>query len=160
MEEKTEKNIEVEVEAGDSRVFYIEKGLEAFEKSLAKKGFVGERGFRGIMLPFKEEFESWEKVCKQLEPGRRALVKEFYANLGDRKNLTCYITGRWVPFGERAISQVLTLKPGGDCTEYKQLQKSPNFEEITRELTEGQGEREKNQDYLQRLSEPRRSDIK
>ena len=70
------------------------------QKSLAKKGFVEERGFIEIVLPFKEEVErrGWDKVCKQLESGRRALVKEFYANLGDRKKLTCYIRRRWVPF--------------------------------------------------------------
>ena len=83
------------------------------QKSLAKKGFVEERGFIEIVLPFKEEVErrGWDKVCKQLESGRRALVKEFYANLGDRKKLTCYIRRRWVPFGERAISQLLGLIP-------------------------------------------------
>ena len=48
-----------------------------------------------------------------MEPGRRALVKEFYANLGERKNLTCYVRGRWIPFGERAISQILGLRQVG-----------------------------------------------
>ena len=32
-----------------------------------------------------------------MEPGRRALVKEYYANLGERKDLTCYVKGRWIP---------------------------------------------------------------
>ena len=79
MEEETEEEIEVGVEAGDVRVFYTKKGAEAFQKSLAKKGFVEERGFREIVSPFKEEVKirGWEKVCRQLEQGRRALVKEF-----------------------------------------------------------------------------------
>ena len=81
---------------------------EVFRKNLVKKGFVEERGFKEIMSPFKEEIErrGWEVVCKHLESGRRALVKKFYTNLGERKNLTCYVRGRWVPFGERAISQL------------------------------------------------------
>ena len=49
-----------------------------------------------------------------MEPGRRALVKEFYANLGGRKDLTCYVRGRWIPFGERVIYQILGLKQVGE----------------------------------------------
>ena len=75
-----------------------------------------------------------------MEPGKRALVKEFYANLGKIRSFTYYIKGRWVPFGERAISQQFGLREGGDCTEYEQLQNIPNLEEIAKELTYGQGE--------------------
>ena len=78
-------------------------------------------------------------MFKHLETRRRTLVKEFYANLGERRNLTCYVKGRWVPFGERAISQLFGLRQGGDCIEYEQLQKSPNFEEIAKEFTGCQG---------------------
>ena len=74
-------------------------------------------------------------MSKHMEPGRRALVKEFYTNFGDRNNLACYVRGIWVLFGERAISQLFELKIVGDCTTYKQLLKSPNFKEIVRELT-------------------------
>ena len=74
-------------------------------------------------------------ICKHLEPGRRTLV-----NLGDRKNLTCYVRGRWVPFGERTLSQLFKLREGGDYTEFEKLQKNPHFEEIAKELTSGQGE--------------------
>ena len=63
------------------------------------------------MPPFKEEIEKrgWEAMCKHLEPGKRALVKELNANLGNRKNLTYYVRGRWVPFEERTISQLFEL---------------------------------------------------
>ena len=71
---------------------------------------------------------------------RRALVKEFYANLCERKTLTCYVRGRWVPFGESAISKLLGLKAVGDCIAYEQLQRRPDFKEIAKELTEGPGE--------------------
>ena len=94
------------------RVFLTKKGVEALRKTLAKKGFVEERGFRELIPPFKEEVErrGWEVVCKHLGLGRRALGKEFYTNLGERRNLTCYVRGRWVPFGERAISQLFGLR--------------------------------------------------
>ena len=49
-------------------------------------------------------------LSKQVELGKRALIKEFYANLGEKRNLTCYVKGRWVPFGERDISQLFGLR--------------------------------------------------
>ena len=57
-------------------------------------------------------------MIQHMELGRKALVKEFYANLGERKDLTCYVRGRWIPFGERAISQILGLRQVGECMEY------------------------------------------
>ena len=105
-EEVREEAGEMEGTKEEERVFLTEKVAEAFRKTLAKKGFVEERGFRELIPPFKEEVErrGWEVVCKHLEQGRRALVKEFYANLGKIRNLTCYVRGRWVPFEERTIS--------------------------------------------------------
>ena len=43
-------------------------------------------------------------MSQHMEPGRRAIGKEFYANLGERKDLTCYVRGRWILFEERTIS--------------------------------------------------------
>ena len=91
-----EETKEIEGESGEARVFFTNKVAKAFKKSLTKKGFVEERGFKELVPPFKEEIErrGWEVVCQHLEPGRRALVKEFYANLEDRRNLTCFVRGR------------------------------------------------------------------
>ena len=78
-------------------------------------------------------------MSQHMDLGRRAQVKEFYPNLGERKELTCYVGGRWIPFGERAISQILGLRQVGECAEYEQLRKSPSFKEISRKLTNGLG---------------------
>ena len=90
----------MEVESIEARVFFTSKGVKAFKKILANKGFVEERGFKELVPPFKEEVErrGLEAICKHLESGRKALVKEFYANLGERRNLTCYVRERRVPF--------------------------------------------------------------
>ena len=126
------EEIEVVVEEGEARAFYSNKGEEAFKKHLTKKGYVEEQGFKQLVSPFKEEVErrGWETLSQHMELEKRELVKEFYANLGERKDLMCYVRGRWIPFGERAISQILRLRQVGDCTEYKQLQKSPSVREI------------------------------
>ena len=117
------EEIEVVVEEGEVRAFNSNKGEEAFKKHLAKKGYVEERGFKQLVSPFKEEVEqrSWETLSQHMELGRRVLVKEFYANLGEQKDLECYVRGRWIPFGKRAISQILGLRQVGECVEYEQL---------------------------------------
>ena len=51
------EEIEVEIEAGDARGFYSDRGAEDYKKHLAKKGFVEERGFKNLVAPFKEEIE-------------------------------------------------------------------------------------------------------
>ena len=90
------REIEVVVEEGGVRAFYSNKEEEAFKKHLAKKGYVEKRGFKQLISPFKEEVELrvLETVSQNMEPRRRALVKEFYANLGERNYLTCYIKER------------------------------------------------------------------
>ena len=101
-----EKAKEMEGDAEGASVFLTNKGAKIFKKTPTKKGFIGERGFKEMVPPLKEEIErrGWEMLCKHLEPGRRTLVKELYANLGDKKKLTYYVRGRWVPFRERVLS--------------------------------------------------------
>ena len=51
------EEIEVVVEKGEAKAFYSNKGVEAFQKHMAKKGFVEERVFNQLVSPFKEEIE-------------------------------------------------------------------------------------------------------
>ena len=62
-------------------------------------------------------------LCKHMEQGKGTLVKEFYANLKYRKNLTCYVKGRWVPFGERTLSLWFKLKEEEHCLEFEKLKR-------------------------------------
>ena len=134
-----EETKEVEGESGGVRVFLSGKGEKVLRKSLAKKFFIEERGFKELVPLFKEEVErrGWDMICQHLEPSRRAIVKEFYANLGEMKNLTSNVRGRWVPFGEKALSQLFKLREGVDYSKFEKLQKNPYFEEIAKELTGG-----------------------
>ena len=52
----------------EARVFLTEKWAEAFRKTLAKKGFIKERGFRELIPLFEEKVErrGWDAVYKQL----------------------------------------------------------------------------------------------
>ena len=51
------EEMEIEVEVGEARAFYSNKGEEAFKKHLAEKGYMKERGFKQLVSPFKEELE-------------------------------------------------------------------------------------------------------
>ena len=51
------EEIELVVEEGESKTFYTNKGAEAFQKHLEKKGFMEERGFKQLVSPFKEVIE-------------------------------------------------------------------------------------------------------
>ena len=72
------------MEEGEVRTFYSDNGAKVFQKHLTKKVFVEERGFKQLVSPFKEEIEQrgCEKMIHHMEQGVRALIKEFYANLG------------------------------------------------------------------------------
>ena len=52
MREVGEETEEVEGESREVRVFFTNKGVEAFKKSLARKGFVEESGFKELVPPF------------------------------------------------------------------------------------------------------------
>ena len=67
------------MEEREARAFYSNKGAEAFQKNLDKKGFMEERGFKQPVSQFKEEIErwGWEKLSQHRELRVRALVKEF-----------------------------------------------------------------------------------
>ena len=45
------KEIEVVVEEGETRAFYSNKGAKKFQKYLAKKSFVEEKGFKELVSP-------------------------------------------------------------------------------------------------------------
>ena len=51
------EEIEVVVEEGESRAFYLHKRAEVFQNLLEKKRFVEERGFKELVSPFKLEIE-------------------------------------------------------------------------------------------------------
>ena len=66
--------------------FVSDKAYEIMEKNFFKD-FIGERGFKKFISPFKEIIEKrgWRFICQHLPTGFAALVREFYAYLVERK---------------------------------------------------------------------------
>ena len=67
-------------------------------KKILHKGFIGERGFKRFIPPFKEVIEKrgWKIICEHKPPGRVELVREFYTNIVGRKDTNCYVRGKRV----------------------------------------------------------------
>ena len=89
--------------------------FELMQKTLLKKGFIGERGFKEIILPFKEVIKKrgWIAICEHLPAGRTAIVREFYANLRDKKKTQHYVRGKWVSFDRHTIKRLLNSPSNG-----------------------------------------------
>ena len=122
------------------------EGFELVQKTLLKKGFIEERGFKEIIPPFKEVIEKigWIAICKHLLIGRAAIVREFYANLRERKETQCYVRGKWVPFDRHTINHICGLGKMSDGATLKRLKKDPDYQKIPKELTDRKGQWEGN----------------
>ena len=70
-----------------------------------------------------------------MEPRRRAIVKEFYANLGERKDLTCYVRGRWTLLGKGPSPKSW----GSDKLGSEQSMSSSKKAQASKRLTENSG---------------------
>ena len=122
--------------------FLSDEGFELMEKKILHKGFIGERGFKKLISPFKELIEkrSWETICEHKPPRCATLVREFYSNIVDRKGTQCYVRGKWVSFHRDKINQLLKLGKLKDGEKFKKLKENPNFQNICEVLTIRKGE--------------------
>ena len=68
------------------------------------------------------------------------MVREFYANLRDMKELQCYVRGKWVSFNRHTINHLCGLEKISDSAKFKRLEKNPDYQKILEVLTDGQGE--------------------
>ena len=97
---------------GEEDDFVSEEAYTIWKKYYAGKGFVGERGFRKLISPFKELIEQrgWGNFCKHQKSGYAAVVREFYSNLVGRKHKSVYVRGVWVPYGAETINEMYEME--------------------------------------------------
>ena len=112
------------------------------EKKILKKGFIGDRGFKQFTSPFKEVIEKrgWKIKWEHMPSGCAALVREFYANMVDKKETQCYVRGKWVSFHRNDISQLLKLGKLSDGTKFKKFKKNLDYQKIVEAFTVGKSE--------------------
>ena len=70
-------------ETESEKDFVSVEAKDLWNKLLADKGIVDERGFRKLISPFSEIIEKrgWEFFCAHKAPGFSTLPREFYANM-------------------------------------------------------------------------------
>ena len=92
------------------------------------KDFIGERGFNQLISPFREVIEkkSWILLCEHKSTGFAVVVREFYANMVEKKERMCYVRGKWISFDRNEINKTFILKEQKDGFKLKKLQKDPD----------------------------------
>ena len=63
------------------------------ERRLKDKDFIAERGFKKVISPFVEMLEKrgWQSLAEHKEPGHASLVREFFANMVEKKGKRVYV---------------------------------------------------------------------
>ena len=122
--------------------FLSKEAFELMKKKLLKKGFIGDRGFKEMILPFKEVIEkiNWIAICENLPFGRATIVREFYANLVDRKETMCYVRGKWISLHRKNINHMCGLGKLSDGAKFRKLKENPDYQKILEVLTDGKRE--------------------
>ena len=130
-----------EEETGSDKDFVSEEAKDLWNRLLADKGFVSERGFGKLISPFSEIMEKrgWESFCAHTALGFSAMAREFYANMVGMREDSVYVRGVWVPFGRKRINEMFKLKELKHGSKFKKLVENPDHEKIIDLLTGGHG---------------------
>ena len=80
-------------ETGSDKDFFSEEAKDLWNRLLADKGFVSERGFGKMISPFSDIIErrGWESFCAHTAPGFSTLAREFYANMVGIREDSVYV---------------------------------------------------------------------
>ena len=84
-----------EGESEEDKDFVSAESKDLWNKVLAYKGFVSERGFTKLISHFSEIIEKrgWESFCAHTTPRFSDLAREFYANMVGMREDTVYVRG-------------------------------------------------------------------
>ena len=106
-----------------------------------KRPFIKEKGFHHYMDFFRKIIASkgWRALCQPLTPTATMVVREFYANLAASVVKKVRIRGVLVDFSAKSINQFYNLELVNNEA-YDRLPENPNYPEVLKLLTNGQGE--------------------
>ena len=103
--------------------------------------FIKEKGFHHLDDFFHKTIENkgWRALCQPPTPDATMVVREFYANLASNLNKKVRVCGVWVDFCAKFINEFHNLDPVNSGP-FDSLYAAPNYPEVLRVLTNGQGE--------------------
>ena len=130
-----------EEETESDKDFVSEEAKDLWNRLLANKGFIRERGFRKLISLFSEIIKKrgWERFCTHTTLGFSALAREFYANMVGMREDLVYVRGVWIPFRHKRINEMFKLKELKHGSKFKKLVENPDHEKIIDLLIGGQG---------------------
>ena len=67
-------------------------------------------------------------------------MREFYSNIVERKEKTCYVRGKWVSFNRDEINKLLKMSDLKDGLKFKKSKKDLDYQKILQFFTVGKGE--------------------
>ena len=128
------------IETEGDKDFICTEAQALWNKKMADKGFVSERGFGKLISAFPEiRKERLGILFTHKAPGFYALAREFYENMVGMREDSVYVQGVWITFRNKRINEVLQLKELNHGSKFKKLIENPNHGKIIDLLTTGQG---------------------
>ena len=121
---------------------FVNEGMaEKFGLISKNRSFIKEKGFHHPEDFFRKTIanKGWRALCQPPKPTTTMIVREFYANLATNMNKRVRVSGIWVDFDVKSINEFYNLEPM-DNGAFDSLYTAPNYPEVIRVLTNGQGE--------------------
>ena len=125
----------------DASRFINESAADRFSTICKNRSFIKEKGFHHPEDFFRKTIEAkgWRALCQPPRPAAMSVVREFYANLASHVLKKVRVRGVLVDFSAESINSYYGLEriPPGP---FDQLREHPDYHEVIRVLTKGQGE--------------------
>ena len=125
----------------DLTKFVNEGAADRFGTICKNRSFIKEEGFHHPDDFFHKTIanKGWRALCKAPRPAATSVVQEFYANLASHVVKKVRVRGVLVDFSAQSINQFYNLDPVPP-EPFDRLYERPDYLEILKVLTNGQGE--------------------
>ena len=138
---KRSRASEAPTPAFDASRFVNASAADRFSTICKNRSFIKEKGFHHPDDFFRKTIEAkgWRALCQPPRPAAMSVVREFYANLASHVLKKVRVRGVLVDFSAESINSYYGLEhiPPGP---FDQLREHPDYPEVIRVLTKGQGE--------------------
>ena len=138
---KRSRPSEAPTPAFDASHFVNESAADRFSIIYKNRSFIKEKGFHHPDDFFRKTVEKkgWNALCQPPRPAAMSVVREFYANLASHVLKKVRVRGVLVEFSAESINSFYGLEhiPPGP---FDQFREHPDYHEVIRVLTKGQGE--------------------
>ena len=125
----------------DHEKFVNASAAEKFGLISKNRSFIKEKGFHHPDDFFRKTIanKGWRTLCQPPRQGAIMVVREFYVNLASHILKGVRVRGVLVDFSAKSIIQYYNLE-SVNSEAYDKLHENPNYPEVLRMLTNGQGE--------------------